>query len=145
VTAVKALAPAALIATLFAAGAAQAADPVMGDWMTSTGSGKVRIAPCGDKLCGTIVWLKKPLDAKGQPQKDEANPDPKLRDRPVVGLTLIKDFRKATQGKWVDGKIYDPQTGKTYASKLSPNPDGTLKVEGCISVICQAQTWKRAN
>ncbi|HQN52720.1 MAG TPA: DUF2147 domain-containing protein, partial [Phenylobacterium sp.] len=75
----------------------------------------------------------------------EANPDPKLRDRPVVGLTLIKDFRQATQGKWVDGKIYDPQTGKTYASKLSPNPDGTLKVEGCISVICQAQTWKRAN
>ena len=42
------------------------------------------------------------------------------------------------------GSIYDPQSGKTYDSKLSLNPDGTLKVEGCISIICQAQTWKPA-
>ena len=141
----KAYALAAPILALSLAGPALAADPVMGDWLTASGSAKVRIAPCADKLCGTVVWLKKPLDAKGHPQKEEANPDPKLRERPVIGLQLIKDFRGAGPGKWVDGRIYDPQSGKTYASKITPNPDGTLKVEGCISVICQAQTWKRAN
>ena len=43
----------------------------------------------------------------------------------------------------VFGKIYDPNSGKTYDSKISVNTNGTLKVEGCILVICQAQTWKR--
>jgi uncharacterized protein (DUF2147 family) len=136
----------ALIAALSLAAAAQAAgpDPVQGEWLTSSGSAKVRISPCADKVCGTIVWLKAPLTPEGKPKTDANNPDPNLRQRPVVGMQLIRDFKSA-QGKWVDGKIYDPQSGKTYASKLTPNPDGTLKVEGCISVICQAQTWKRAN
>lgn len=134
----------AVLAALSLGTAALAADPVQGDWLTPSGSAKVKIAPCADKVCGTIVWLKAPLDANGRPKTDANNPDPNLRQRPVVGMQLIRDFRGA-QGKWVDGKIYDPQSGKTYASKLTPNPDGTLKVEGCISVICQAQVWKRAN
>ena len=57
----------------------------------------------------------------------------------------IKGFKPASGGRWTGGSIYDPQSGKTYDSKLSLNPDGTLKVEGCISIICQAQTWKPAS
>lgn len=127
--------------------AAQAADPVQGTWRTPDGAAKVKVAPCGDKasMCGTVVWLKAPLDKAGKPVTDAANPNPALRSRPVVGMTLIRDFKPAAAGRWTGGKIYDPKTGKTYASKLSANADGTLKVEGCLSVICQAQTWTRAD
>jgi uncharacterized protein (DUF2147 family) len=137
----------ALALALTAASAAQAADPVQGEWLTSSGTAKVRVAPCTDKskMCGTVVWLKAPLDKAGRPVTDAANPDPALRTRPVVGMQLIRDFKPAQAGRWTGGRIYDPQTGKTYASKISANPDGTLKVEGCIAVVCQAQTWKRAN
>ena len=90
--------------------------------------------------------MKAPLDrVTGKPQLDAKNPDPALRTRPIVGLQLIKDFKSAPGGKLSGGTIYDPQSGKTYASKLALNPDGTLKVEGCISIICQAQTWRTAN
>lgn len=123
---------------------ALAADPVEGDWLTQDGTAKVRIAPCAAapaRMCGTISWLKNPADAKAT---DANNPDPKLRARPILGLPMIRDFKPAAAGRWTGGKIYDPNSGKTYDSRLSVNPDGTLKVEGCVLVVCRAQTWRRS-
>jgi uncharacterized protein (DUF2147 family) len=133
-------------ALMTAAGAAQAGGAALGDWITQSGSAKVHIAPCGSELCGAVVWMRQPLDPEtGQPQKDERNPDPALRGRTALGLQIIHGMKPAGDGHWAGGTIYDPQTGRTYASKLSHNPDGTLKVEGCIAILCQAQTWKPAS
>lgn len=131
------------IAAALLASPAIAADPVEGEWLTQGGSGKVRIAPCAgrpDRLCGLITWLSDPNTAKA---RDTNNPEARLRTRPLIGLPMIRDFRKAAAGRWTGGKIYDPGSGKTYDSKISINPNGTLKVEGCILVVCQAQTWRR--
>ncbi len=131
-----------LIAT--AATPALAADPVQGDWLTVGGTGKVRIAPCParpERMCGTLVWLKDPADAK---RLDANNPDRQLQSRPLVGLPMIRDFKQAAAGRWTGGKIYDPESGKTYDSKIAVNANGMLKVEGCILMICQAQIWKRS-
>ena len=131
----------AAVLTLTAA-PALAADPAEGEWLTQGGSGKVRIAPCpgqAGKLCGAISWLR-PADAKAT---DANNPDPKLKTRPILGMPMLWGFKAAGPGKWTGGKIYDPNSGKTYDSKISVKPDGTLKVEGCILMVCQAQTWKR--
>ena len=131
-----------LAATLaLAAGPALAADPVEGEWLPPGASAKVRIAPCAarpDRMCGLVSWLKT-ADAK-----DASNPDPALRSRPIVGIPMIRDFKPAGAGSWTGGKIYDPGSGKTYDSRMRINPDGTLRVEGCVLVVCQAQTWKRA-
>ena len=132
-------------ATVFAgalASPALAADPVEGLWLVQAGTAKVKVAPCTAdkaKMCGQITWLK------NAGAKDANNPDASLRDRPVMGMLMIRDFRPAGPGKWTGGKIYDPSSGKTYGSKMSANPDGTLKVEGCVAVVCQAQTWKRTS
>jgi uncharacterized protein (DUF2147 family) len=129
-----------------AAAPAFAADPVEGDWMASGGIAKVHIAPCAGqaaRLCGQIVWLKDPKDETGQLKHDARNPDPKLRDRPIIGLPFLRDFKQAGPGKWTGGKIYDPDSGKTYDSKMQINANGTLKLDGCVLVICQAQTWTR--
>jgi uncharacterized protein (DUF2147 family) len=118
------------------------ADPVEGEWLIQDKGGKVRIAPCpaqADRMCGTTTWVKNPakvLDAK--------NPDPALRTRPLVGQLVIRDFKQAAPGRWTGGKIYDPETGKTYDSKMSVNANGSLKVEGCVLFVCQAQTWTRS-
>jgi uncharacterized protein (DUF2147 family) len=138
----RALALAAGLA-LTAAAPAFAADPVEGEWLTQAATGKVRIAPCPGKpnlMCGVISWLKDPADAVA---KDAHNPDPALKSRPIMGLPMIWNFKQAAPGRWTGGKIYDPNTGKTYDSKISVNANGTLKVEGCILMVCQAQTWKR--
>lgn len=147
--------PSIRLAAAFAAGAvlamassAQAADPVEGLWLVQSGTAKVRVSPCASdksKMCGQIAWLKNPNDKAGKPLKDANNPDAGQRNRPIVGLLMIRDFKPAGPGRWTGGKIYDPNSGKTFGSKMSANPDGSLKVEGCIAVVCQAQTWKRAS
>ena len=129
---------------LAAAAPALAADPVEGVWLTESGTGKVTIGPCPAKaalMCGRITWLKNAAD---QTAKDSNNPDPALKTRTILGLPMVWNFKQVGPGRWTGGKIYDPNTGKTYDSKISVNADGTLKVEGCILVVCQAQTWKRS-
>lgn len=131
----------AAVLTLAAAAPAFAADPVEGEWLTQEKTGKVRIAPCParpDRMCGTTSWVKDPAKVL-----DVNNPDRALRTRPLLGQAVLRDFRQAAPGRWTGGKIYDPKTGKTYDSKISANPSGTLKVQGCILMVCQAQTWTR--
>jgi uncharacterized protein (DUF2147 family) len=131
-----------------AQGARAASDPVVGDWLTVAGAAKVRVAPCAGAsalMCGTLVWLKDGKDPSGGPKRDLNNPDATLKGRALVGVVLVSDLKRQGPGQWADGKIYVPETGRTARANMSLNPDGTLKVEGCVAVICQAKTWTRAN
>lgn len=116
-----------------------AADPVQRDWLVEDGSGRIRIAPCPGKanyMCGVVTWGTKPPDSK-----DVSNPDPALRNRLLLGLMILSDFKPVSPGRWSGGRIYDPNSGKTYASKMAVNAKGSLKVEGCVLILCVAQTW----
>jgi uncharacterized protein (DUF2147 family) len=127
---------------LFVGARAFAAGGVEGEWITSETGSKVRIGACpnqAQEICGVVSWLP-PANAK---DLDKKNPDAALRNRPILGVTTVSGFRQAAPGKWTGGKLYDPGSGKTYKGKISLNPDGTLKVEGCVLMVCQAQTWKR--
>ena len=134
-----------LLAAALAAGLAgpALADP-KGIWLTPGGKSHVEIAPCGDKLCGRIVWLKEPNNEQGQPKRDAENEDESLRARPILGLPLLTDFpQEPEDGVWDDGEIYNPEDGKTYSSELEMNDKDTLKVSGCVWIFCQSQIWKR--
>jgi uncharacterized protein (DUF2147 family) len=124
-----------LMAALLLAASAQA---VEGEWLVQDRSAMVTLARCGgDRLCGRITRILKP-----GPRTDLNNPDPKLRSRSFQNLEIISGFA-LTDGDWQGGRIYDPNTGRTYKSKLALNRDGSLKVSGCIAFICQSQRWTR--
>ena len=128
------------------AGAGEGPTPA-GLWRTEGGWATVRIGPCSgtsERLCGWITSLKEPSDPRGRPKRDTANVDPGLRNRAIVGMPFITNFRAVGSGRWTGGRIYNPGDGKTYASNLALKADGTLKVNGCVLVICKAQTWTRA-
>jgi uncharacterized protein (DUF2147 family) len=120
-----------------AATPAQAAQPVTGRWATVEGKAIVQIAPCGREVCGRIEKIVKPTP--GRPQTDIKNPDPALQSKPLVGLALLTGFKE--DGDIWKGTIYDPESGKSYASKLSRHSNGTLKVQGCIAFFCKTQIW----
>ena len=68
-----------------------------------------------------------------------------LKDKPMVGMTLISNVKKA-EGKdvWEGGKILDPENGKTYTVRLTPVEDGKkLEVRGSIGPFWRTQTWVR--
>lgn len=136
----SAIATLTLVLASLTGGTAQAAQPVTGRWATVDGKAIVQIAPCGPHLCGKIERIVKPTP--GRPQTDIKNPDPAQRSKPLVGLALLSGFKD--EGDLWRGTIYDPESGKSYTSKVSRNGDGTLKVQGCIAFFCKTQTWTAA-
>jgi len=71
----------ALIAVISAGTAL--ADP-KGVWLAQDGA-RVRVGPCGGALCATIATPKSAADPEtGRPWTDKNNPDPALRNRPLV-------------------------------------------------------------
>ena len=126
-----------LSAAMLVPASAIAATPILGRWVTEGKTAIVTVAPCGPTLCGRITAL---LNRRTSGLAvDAKNRDPALRTRPLLGLIILSEFVEA--GDVWRGRIYDPQTGKTYKSIVSRDPDGTLKVQGCIAFLCQTQSW----
>lgn len=124
---------------------AQNAEAVFGYWLVENKNAVVQIAPCGDKACGSIVWLAAPRDEAGAPKFDVRNEDPNLHARPICGLAMIGDFTRGADGRWSDGFIYSPEEGKTYKSNMHVREDGSLYVRGYVgvSLFGKSQVWTR--
>ena len=125
------------LATATAAQAAPA--PITGRWLTLEGKAIVAVAPCGAAVCGRIAKVLKPRP--GGPAVDANNPDPAQRNRPIEGLVILSGFT-ADGDRW-KGKIYDPESGRTYRSELKVE-GGVLKVKGCWGPFCRSQDWTPA-
>lgn len=122
---------------------AQSADDILGEWLTQEDKARIEIYKEKGKYSGKIVWLKDGKNPDGSPALDTENPDKSLRDRPILGLNLIEGFT-FEDDEWVDGEIYDPETGKTYECKMELKGD-KLKVRGFIgiSMFGRTVTWTR--
>ena len=133
------------LAALLSSSAALAAPPY-GVWTSQERDVRVRLADCGGKICGTLVWLQEPLDPKtGRPKTDRRNPDPAKRARPLIGLRVVKDFVPSGRQKWT-GTIYNADNGHTYRAHLILRGPRTARLEGCMLVVlCMGHTWHRVD
>lgn len=124
-----------ILAALIFAGNAAFAQDLTGIWQTEAGETggflHVSIAPCGDKVCGSI---NRAFDKDLQV----------ISDYPHAGKPIIWDMSSSGDGSWSGGKIWAPDTDKTYKSKMEMVGDN-LKVSGCVLVICRSQVWRKAN
>ncbi|MEM6480660.1 MAG: DUF2147 domain-containing protein [Pseudomonadota bacterium] len=110
----------------------QAADPLEGYWRTAVddngNSGVVHVQPCGATFCGTLVAA---YNAKGEKWQS-----------PNLGRQIISQTTNKGNGDYA-GRVYSPDRGKTYNSKLKLQGNA-LKVSGCILGICRdGGTWQR--
>ena len=123
---------------------AQNKDAILGKWINSTAEAHIDISKRNDKYYGKLVWIKDPKGTEGTVKTDLKNPDPNLRKRTILGLEILKDF-VFDDGKWTDGSIYDPKSGKTYSCTLTLKDNGELSMRGYIgiSLIGRSETWKR--
>ena len=143
----KALTAVVFAAAMFAGPAANAAGGHGPDgiWLTQAGDARIRVSRCGGGLCGTVVWLRDPIDsATGKPQVDDKNENPALRRRPMIGLSMFIGMRPAGPNKW-SGRIYNADDGKTYASTVTYQDGDTLDVQGCVGSLCGSETWSRSS
>ncbi len=88
---------------------------IEGTWYNDEKTSTIEIKKGPDgRYTGKITWLDEPYE-NGKPKVDDENPDPKLARRPIMGLTIVKNFKfDSGKKKWEEGSIYDPDNGKTY-------------------------------
>jgi uncharacterized protein (DUF2147 family) len=117
-------AAAALFTSLLATPAM--ADP-SGVWQRADGTSRVRIAPCGGNLCGTITWLK--------------NADSPAK----VGQRVFYEMAPNGANKW-SGKAFNPEDGRTYSGTMTLS-GSSLTTAGCVlgGMICRSVNWSRVN
>jgi len=132
-------------------------DAVLGVWQTlpeKHGYAHIEIERDGEELVGSIVWISEPnfpeddkAGMAGEPKIDRNNPDPELRDRPLLGLQIIDSFEYVGNDQWKHGRVYDPARGKTYRCQMKLNEDGTLKFRGYVgvSLLGRNTTWTRVS
>lgn len=135
--------PAALMSLVLLAAPVAMADgqDVHGRWLVEDGNAVIEIADCGDGTpCGTLQWVDM---SEASSDRDINNPDDELNGRPLIGMPMLWGFRKKGDS-WGRGKIYDPESGKTYGSNLKRRKDGNLRVKGCVGPFCQTQVWSTA-
>jgi uncharacterized protein (DUF2147 family) len=117
---------------------------VAGRWLTQERDGWIQISIVGESVEGTIAGA--PPDSPSSDRKfDDRNPDPSLRNRLLDGLTIMTGFDYTGDGKWKNGTVYDPNTGKTYKCSITLIDDNTLKIRGYIgvSLFGRSETWTR--
>jgi uncharacterized protein (DUF2147 family)/surface polysaccharide O-acyltransferase-like enzyme len=118
----------------------------MGQWDAEGGAAQVEVTECGGGLCGRISLLRSPFDENGCELRDVNNPDPRKRNRPVLGLEILHAARGPTGSRreW-SGTIYDPVSGHTYRCTVQLDGDDRLRLRGYIGVplIGRTTTWFR--
>ena len=132
---------------LSAAGVAMAQMSPVGAWHTIDDKTKevkseIQIVDNGGVLSGKVTKLLR-KEAKQDAVCDECTDDRK--GKPMLGLEIVRGAKKA-EGKdvWEDGKILDPENGKTYGLRMTPIEGGKkLEVRGSIGPFGRTQTWVR--
>ncbi len=113
-------------------------------WYNEEKTAKIQVYKAVDgKFYGKVVWLKVP-EVDGKPKIDIHNPDKARRNDPIVGLLLLRHFKKEGEYEYTDGTIYDPKNGKTYSCKMTLK-NGKLDLRGYIgfSMLGRTTTWTK--
>lgn len=115
-------------------------DDIIGFWKTEKGKAIFDIYKANDEFNGKIVWLDSAY-------VDQNNPDEKLRNRPVLGMISMTKLKYSEKkGKWIKGKIYDSESGKTYSCEVTISEDFNklfLRGYAGISLLGRTTTWTK--
>jgi uncharacterized protein (DUF2147 family) len=109
--------------------------PAQGTWVNPYNSVKVETGDCGDNLCGWVVWAT--------PEAEQEARDGGVQK--LVSTELLQNYRQIGANRW-QGRVFVPDMGRSFASTITLEDPGTLKISGCIlgGLICKSQLWRKA-
>ena len=101
---------------------------ILGSWLMPDNEGIIEIYKAGDFYNGKIIWM---LDKEkdGSLLKDKVNPVDSLKNRPVVGLEVMRNYKYGEDGVWNGGTFYAAKKGKTLEPDFILVDENTLDIE----------------
>ena len=119
---------------------------VFGKWKTiddETGKATsvIEIFERHNRVYGKIVEL---LNSKAKNPKCEKC-DGEDKNKPIIGLIVLRGLKKDKNGGYFDGVILDPKHGKVYKCNMALETRDKLKVRGFIGInlLGRTQFWER--
>ncbi len=123
----------ALAAIVPVTASAQAA--LEGQWRNPKGNVVVRVAPCGNSLCGTVVEAS-----------DKAKATARKGGTPrLVGTRILSGLRATGEGRY-KGQVFDPKRNIRAPATIKLIGPNALEVKGCAiagMLLCKEQRWTR--
>jgi uncharacterized protein (DUF2147 family) len=120
--------PVLVFSTLLVGGSpALAASELTGIWLRDDGNARVRIAPCGAKVCATNLWI-------GDTSAGEE-----------VGDQLVMTITRQVDGSF-EGSAYDPKRRWNLSLTVKASRD-SLNTRGCLlgRFLCREVMWRSAD
>jgi uncharacterized protein (DUF2147 family) len=115
-----------------------------GLWLIEAETAVIRIERCDEGICGAVHWI-----AEGGPVRDEQNPDPELRSRPLCGLRILEGFERNPDDatEWGGGELYAADEGSTYRGRIRVAGADRLDLRGYVGIplFGRSQTWVRVS
>lgn len=124
--------------------AQQNPDSIIGTWETDAKDARMEVYKSGHTYYGKLLWGDRIVETDGKTsKKDSKNPDEKLRSRNIIGIINLTGL-KYEGGEYINGKIYDPPSGKTYDCKAWIE-NGKLHLRGYLgfSMLGQTAIWHK--
>ncbi|WP_439571812.1 DUF2147 domain-containing protein [Sphingomonas sp.] len=105
---------------------------VSSEWRNPSNSVHIRITPCGDRVCGTVIWASE--KAKADARKGGTDK--------LVGANLFREFRQVAPGQY-KGRVFVPDMNRTFSGQMRIEGNAMIG-KGCVlGFICKSQTWRR--
>lgn len=108
-------------------------DAILGKWESAEKNLIVEVYKQGNAFKARIVWFYDENDTITpiEQRLDVKNPDRALRTKKIIGLDVLSGLvYNARQNRWVNGKIYDSSSGKTWNATVWLTDANTLNVRG---------------
>jgi len=107
------------------------AERVCGKWESTDKKLIIQVYTEHNQYLAKLLWYShnggKPLDY----WKDVRNPDPKLRSRRLLGMSLLSGLRyDKDSDSWEDGMVYDSTHGRYWNASATIDKKGQLRVRG---------------
>jgi uncharacterized protein (DUF2147 family) len=99
---------------------AQRPNDVIGVWESEERDFRLEFYRSGEKYNAKTLWGKRIVESNGRTsKKDTQNPDEKLRNRDIIGITSMTGLKwDEEESEYIDGIMYNPLDGKTYSGKV---------------------------
>jgi uncharacterized protein (DUF2147 family) len=132
-----------LLATAVALTAAADAPPevgaggsktIEGQWRNTRNTVHLKVSPCGESLCGTVIWAAPEIRANAKRGSGQE----------LIGRSIFQQFQRGDEGQW-RGKVYLPDLNTNVSATVTPLDHDTILVSGCMfmKIACKTQHWWR--